>query len=93
METRHVDGSDKGKITLFALSTCIWCKMTKALLQKMGVGFDYIDVDTLGPEDKVAALDILKQHNPRCSFPSLVIGEETCIVGYDESKIRESVGP
>ncbi|MDD5684459.1 MAG: glutaredoxin family protein, partial [Methanoregulaceae archaeon] len=28
----HIDGEDKGKVVLFALSTCGWCAKTKELL-------------------------------------------------------------
>lgn len=47
MAKQHVDGKDKGIIELYALSTCVWCKMTKALLEKMDIGFDYVYVDQL----------------------------------------------
>jgi len=29
MAMTHVDGKNKGKIMLYALSTCVWCKKTK----------------------------------------------------------------
>ena len=45
MNSEHVAGNDKGKIMLYALSTCIWCKKTRELLQSSGVAFDYIYVD------------------------------------------------
>ena len=32
------------KIFLFALSTCVWCKKTKKLLDQFGVKYDYADV-------------------------------------------------
>ncbi|PXF54272.1 MAG: hypothetical protein C4B59_17870, partial [Candidatus Methanogaster sp.] len=37
-------------------------------------------------------LDEMKHHNPVCSFPTLVIDDKTCIVGYNEEKIREVLG-
>src|SRR5512139_2692142 len=43
----HVEGNDKGKITLYALSTCIWCKKTKDLLSDLGAKYDYAYVDLL----------------------------------------------
>ena len=47
METTHVDGKDKGKVMLYTLSTCGWCRKTKALLKDLDVAYDYIDVDLL----------------------------------------------
>jgi len=84
----HIDGKDKGKINLYALSTCIWCKKTKDLLSSLGVGYDYVFVDLLtGPERK-EAIEQVTRYNPSCSFPTLVIGEK-CIVGYREKEIKE----
>lgn len=92
METKHVDGDDKGRVMLYALSTCVWCKKTKELLQELKVDFDYVDVDRLNAEDKSRAVEEIKKWNPPCSFPSLVVDDKYCIVGFDEAKIRERFG-
>jgi glutaredoxin-like protein NrdH len=89
MDTKHVDGDNKGRVMLYALSTCVWCKKTKALLQELKVDFDYVDVDRLNAEEKSRAVEEIKKWNPPCSFPSLVVDDNYCIVGYDEAKIRE----
>jgi len=89
---KHVDGSDKGNIIIYTLSTCVWCKKTKALLQDLGVGYDYVDVDILKGEERQKTIQEIKRWNPSCSFPSIVINGEKCIVGYDEKKIREAAG-
>jgi glutaredoxin-like protein NrdH len=91
MGTNHVKGTDHGRVTLFTLSTCIWCKKTKALLKEIGVAYDFVDVDLLEGAEKESAMDELKKVNPRCSFPSLVLDDGTCIVGFDETKIRETL--
>jgi len=90
MEFKKVDGKDKGKITLYALSTCIWCKKTKELLSSMGVGFNYVYVDLLKGEDRANAINEVKRYNPSSSFPTLVIGDKG-IVGYREKEIREAL--
>lgn len=90
MNFEHVDGKNKGKVTLYALSTCIWCKKTKELLSGLGVGFDYIYVDLLGGDDRSKILDEVEHYNPNCSFPTLVIGDK-CIVGFREKEIREAL--
>ena len=78
---------------MFTLSTCGWCKKTKQLLKDMGVEYSYIDVDQLDPEDKEKVVEELKGWNPRCSFPTMVINNEKCIVGYKEAEIREALLP
>jgi glutaredoxin-like protein NrdH len=90
MNFEHVAGKDKGKVTLYALSTCIWCKKTKELLSSLGVDFDYIYVDLLKGDDRSKIIDEVKQYNPSCSFPTLVIGDR-CIVGFREKEIREAL--
>jgi glutaredoxin len=90
MNFEHVAGKDKGKVTLYALSTCIWCKKTKELLSSLGVDFNYIYVDLLKGDDRSKIIDEVKQYNPSCSFPTLVIGDR-CIVGFREKEIREAL--
>ena len=92
MKIEHVDGENKGKIMLYALSTCGWCRKTKELLTKLGVGFDFIYVDYLDGDDRDNTMEIVKKRNPRCSFPTLVINDKDCIVGYKEDKIKEALG-
>ena len=43
----HQEGDHRGKVLLFTLSTCVWCRKTKRLLEELKVAYDYIDVDLL----------------------------------------------
>jgi glutaredoxin len=90
MNFEHIAGKDKGKVTLYALSTCIWCKKTKELLSTLGVSFDYIYVDLLKGNDRSKIVDEVKKYNPACSFPTLVVGDK-CIVGFREKEIKEAL--
>ncbi len=90
MDFEHVFGKDKGKIVLYALSTCIWCKKTKELLSSLGVTFDYIYVDLLKGEERNRAVEEVKHFNSSVSFPTLVIGEKS-IVGFREKEIKEAL--
>jgi glutaredoxin-like protein NrdH len=92
MKVEHVKGENKGKILLYALSTCVWCKKTKELLNDLGVEYHYIYVDLLiGDEKKTTEKEIMNW-NPRCSFPTLVINDKECIIGFKEEKIKEALG-
>jgi glutaredoxin-like protein NrdH len=91
MKTNHVNGNDRGVILLYALSTCIWCRKTKTLLAELGVAYDYVDVDLLGGSDRTQAENEMIRWNPQCSFPTLVIGDQTSIAGYDELRIRQAL--
>lgn len=88
----HIDGTDHGDIRLYALSTCVWCKKTRALLDELGVGYDYVYVDKLPSAESEQAKVEIKQWNPRCSFPTIVIDNKRCIVGFSEGEIRELLG-
>ena len=91
LQVEHVEGENKGKIMLYALSTCGWCRKTKELLNELGVEYEYIYVDLLEDEDEDTAMDEVKKWNPRLSFPTLVI-DDKCIVGFKEDEIREVLG-
>lgn len=90
MSMTHVAGRNKGKIILYALSTCIWCQKTKELLDQLGVEYNYVHVDTLQGEEKTKMTEEVKTLNPRCSFPTLAIND-ACIVGFHEDKVREAL--
>ena len=79
------------KVFLYALSTCGWCRKTKALLRELGVAFDFVDVDLCEGEEREKVQAEMKAVNPRRSFPTLVIGDEV-VVGFDEDRIREALG-
>ena len=87
----RVEGDKRGDIALYALSTCGWCRKTKGLLGEIGVEYDYVDVDLLGEADRKEALDEIKVHNPQCSFPTMVIDNDRCIVGFKEQEVREAL--
>ncbi|MHC9539058.1 MAG: glutaredoxin family protein [Vulcanimicrobiota bacterium] len=90
MIRNRVAGEKKGEILLYALSTCVWCRKVKDLLNSMKVEYDYIDVDAVPREEKQQVMDEVKIHNPQCSFPTVVINNK-CIVGYKEDRIREAL--
>jgi glutaredoxin len=89
---QHVPGENRGKITLYALSTCGWCEKTKKFLDELGVEYFYVYVDLLEGEERESVINKVRRWNPHCSFPTAVINEEVCIVGYDKQKIKKAVG-
>lgn len=92
MNFTKVEGEDKGKITLFALSTCPWCKKTKALLNDLGVVYEFLDVDLVSPDEREEMDTSVRKWNPSFSFPTLVYNNEKVIIGYDPDKIKEVLG-
>ena len=91
IEYTHVDGMDKGQIHLYALSTCIWCRKTKKLLDSLRVAYDFVYTDLLDSDNRNEVLDEIEKWNPRVSFPTVVINNKKAIVGFKEDKIREAI--
>ena len=92
MTFQRVEGADKGRIVLYTLSTCMWCRMAKNLLKDLGVAYEYIDVDSLPTEEKAEVKKEIKRWNPDGSYPTIVINEKECVSGFDETEIREKIG-
>jgi glutaredoxin len=78
-------------VKIFSLSTCSHCRAVKKLLGKCGVKYEFTDVDQLDGEERKAILEDVRKFNPRCSFPTIVIGE-TVIVGFKEDEVRSALG-
>jgi glutaredoxin len=90
MKVEKIPGKNKGEIMLYALSTCGWCRKTKDLLNSLGVEYSFVYVDQLAGEEKEEAMKEVERWNPKCSFPTLIIGG-SCIVGFQDDKIKEKL--
>ena len=84
---KHVSGKKKGDIILFALSTCGWCRLTRDLLNELGVDYRYVYVDLLEGKAKSEANKEVSRWNPDQSYPTIIINKK-CIIGFQEDEIR-----
>jgi glutaredoxin len=91
MTVVHIPGKKSRHIMLYALSTCGWCQKTKKLLDDLGVEYDYEYVDQLQGDERGKTTKEVSSWNPRCSFPTMVIDNKKCIIGYREDEIREAI--
>ena len=88
----HVAGSEnRGAIILVGRSTCPWCQKTKALLANMSVDYYWVDLNILDQAETAEVMSSLKICNDTSAVPILVINGQTCIIGYQEEKIRQAV--
>ncbi len=92
MNVQSVQGKDVGDVFVFALSTCIWCRKTKALLNELGIAYRYVDVDLAQGDDRKKLLDALTRWNKARSFPTVVVNDERAILGFEEEALRELAG-
>lgn len=79
------------EVKIYSLSTCSHCRATKKFLGECGIKYEFTDVDLLDGDERKAILEDIKKFNPRCSFPTIVIGEKV-IVGYKEDEIKGALG-
>ena len=93
MNRVKVEGSKKDHhVLLYALSTCGWCKMTKAFLKDNNIEFEYIDVDKLDANDKETVNKDIKNRGGRLAFPTLIIDDKKLITGLKKDQISEALG-
>jgi len=87
----EVDGTNMTdqNVTIFTLSTCMWCKKCKRFLDDKNVKYKYIDLDKIPYSDKAQILDYLKEkYQERVSYPFLVC-DAGHVIGYDPNKYME----
>ncbi len=78
-------------VQIYTLSTCSHCKSTKRFLSACGIKYEVTDVDLVDAEERRAILDDIKKFNPKCSFPTIIIGDKV-IIGFKENEIKEALG-
>jgi glutaredoxin-like protein NrdH len=89
----HVEGSNNStKVLLYALSTCIWCRKTRQLLEDEDVAFDFVYVDLVDTDERKAAREHIRKFSNRMSFPTIIFDEEDSITGYKPDRIKERLG-
>ncbi len=79
------------KVTLYALTTCVYCQAIKKMFTDLDIEHDYIEADSLEGEERIIVMESLKKVNPKCSFPTTVIGDEV-VLGYQVQHIKEILG-
>ena len=79
------------EVKIFSLSTCSHCRATKKFLGDCTIKYEFIDVDLLKGDERKAIIADVKKFNPRCSFPTIIIGDKV-IVGFKEKEIKEALG-
>ena len=83
---------DEHRVAFYGLSTCIWCKRTRQFLESQGVAFDYAYVDLLHGQEREEVLTVVRRWNPATSFPTIVVDDSKCVVGYKKEELKEALG-
>jgi len=77
-------------VKMYSLSTCAHCKAAKRLLEECNVKYDFADIDLLTGEERLTMIEEVKRINERCTFPTIVIGDQI-IVGFQEDEIKKAL--
>ena len=88
---QEVNGkNDKQDVSIFTLSTCMWCKKCKRYLNEREIKYKYIDIDKITPDQKSQILQYLREnYKPdRISYPFLIC-DDKFVIGYDPNRYEE----
>ncbi len=92
MKISKVSGNkNKHKVMLYALSTCVWCKMTKQYLKDNDVEYEYVDVDLCTEEDKEKIRQHIMSKGGSLSYPSTIVDDQLLITGFRKDKLKEAL--
>lgn len=92
MQFLKVQGKqNKHKVVLYALSTCVWCKMTKQFLKDNEVEYEYIDVDLCEEDDKQRIREHIQSKGGPLSYPTTIVDENVLITGFRKDLLKEAL--
>ncbi|HUW69912.1 MAG TPA: glutaredoxin [bacterium] len=81
------------QITVFALSTCGFCKRAMAFLQNNSISYRYIHVDTIPIDTKNEIKRELKERfKVDVAFPFATVGDDKYLVGFIEVDWKLTLG-
>ena len=80
------------KVVVYALSTCVWCKMTKQFLKDNEIEFEYIDVDLCEPEEKEQIHQQIQSKGGNLNYPTTVVDDKKLITGFRKDQLKEALG-
>jgi len=79
------------KVVVYALSTCVWCKMTKQFLQDKGIEYEYVDVDLCEEKEKEQIRQHIIDKGGTLSYPTTLVDDSVLITGFRKDKLKESL--
>ena len=80
------------KVVVYALSTCVWCKMTKQFLKDNEIGFEFIDVDMCEPQEKEQIRQQIQSKGGSLNYPTTIVDDKKVITGFRKDQLKEALG-
>ncbi len=92
METVRVTGeNNRHKVLMYALSTCVWCKLTKQFLKDNKIAYEYVDVDLCSENDRRGVKKDIQSRGGDLVYPTLIIDDKVLINGLRKDQIKEAL--
>ena len=87
-----VDPCACGVPVMYTLHTCRHCVRLKDFLVEHGIEHRLVYVDEFENPARKEIMATLRSHNPRGSFPTLVVPDGRSVVGFREEAVKELLG-
>lgn len=93
MNSSKVQGNNsEHKVFVYALSTCVWCKMTKKFLEDNNITYEYVDVDLVEEKDKTKIREEIQKKGGTLSYPTTIVDNKIVITGFRKDQLKEALG-
>jgi glutaredoxin len=92
MNISKVSGqNNKHKVFVYALSTCVWCKLTKQYLSDNHIEYEFVDVDLSSEADKQKIHKTIQDKGGSISYPTTIVDDKMVITGFRKDKLKEAL--
>ena len=79
------------RLLLYALSTCVWCKLTKQFLNENSIEYEFVDVDLCDEDDKQKIHETIQSKGGMLSYPTTIVDDKIVITGFRKDKLKEAL--
>jgi glutaredoxin-like protein NrdH len=92
MNISKVSGKNsKHKVMVYALSTCVWCKMTKQFLKDNDIEHEYVDVDLCTEGEKEKIRRDIQSKGGSLNYPITIVDGKKLIMGFRKDLLKEAL--
>jgi glutaredoxin-like protein NrdH len=84
--------NNKHKVFVYALSTCVWCKMTKQFLKDNDVAYEFVNVDLADEDDKDRIREEILKKGGDLSYPTTIVDDKKVIAGFRKDLLTAALG-